>query len=1088
MYRALTRLLPAMFFVVSLSVSAHASDFPAFTGIPVGYISYDVTGANVAQFDIVNFTGPNASTYPDMTFPVSTALSMLDLSLTVNYAGGESLVFGSSYFTLDSDGLSFDGEQLSTLSGYPTGLFDATSAVLTGLFSTQDAMLNDGSSEQVFPAFSVTLSDSSGLSDGDLAIINATTTPEPSTWMLLATGLLMIGIGQAGRHKLLAGKRIFGVTLGVGFALLLPSSTAKAQATVKLNAVTSPSSGSAGTSTVSVTGSGFPSGAISPANVLVSLSASCGGSPTTEAASTVQTVLGTTDKVGFVIPGSLTAGTHYVSISGTSASDVSFTNSTCSTLQVVGGPSPTLTIDTTNPNDWVISNGALKIDYNSKSGAIWSVVPTGTQDQLIDFSPGNATINGVVYDPANGESAIGGTAIPAGWNGPSGIPGLSASFANKEPKGFYMDLSGFGAVTPTPGYNLTPGYLDFWTTFPSSTTGTTNNFNYEEHFVVTPNDTGIHLYFVLNHSPTDNAGSIGQVQWIFRDNVNAFTNLYNVNADLSMSHAVITPLPSVDDCFSSDNGRNDQDATGRDTIDLLPQLGVSNAFSHYPDPNSQIPQGFHRNFCVKYDYSSYEYLHPAHGLFGSKYGLWVVFTAGHDTFVAGPGKQNLDFTGGILTIEAMSNHYQTGDTTISYPKGTVLPNRLFGPFYVRINQFGGNIRTPDDMYNDALAAGASFTNFYNNEATLLSRGYVPTTARGSVSVQVTGVAGSPKTAWAVLGQPGVNHIQSVKSYQYVADISSNGTATFTNVVPGTYRLSVYDMGQFGEYRNDNIVVTANQTTAVPPVNFVPENFGTPVWTIGTPDRSSHEFLHGHNVVDFPDQPLGFDDREYYGAWNYWADFASTNGAVIYNATDGPNGLATNDLSKWNYAHWGGFNPGRYGGAFVALDDTTDGYKYLIPAYVATLPNHSGTNGTTTPTPPWQVHFATPANAASFGSGYVVLTLALSATQTKETVSLNGQPLSYTPLSAYNSDAIQRSGVSGFYQLVVFQWPVSALAPVGADNVLTTSVSGTNSQDSDDALRLELTNNSANPTLTGWHDYTFVTNGTTTPANDSLPNQ
>jgi len=108
MYKVVTRLLPAMFAIASLSISAHAADFPPGTEIPVGYISYDVTGVNVAQFDIVNFNGPNASTYPDMTFPITTPLSLNDLSLTVSYAGGQSEVFGPSYFTLDSDGLSFD--------------------------------------------------------------------------------------------------------------------------------------------------------------------------------------------------------------------------------------------------------------------------------------------------------------------------------------------------------------------------------------------------------------------------------------------------------------------------------------------------------------------------------------------------------------------------------------------------------------------------------------------------------------------------------------------------------------------------------------------------------------------------------------------------------------------------------------------------------------------------------------------------------------------------------------------------------------------------------------------------------------------
>ena len=138
MHKVMTWFLSAMFAIASLSIAAHADDFPAFTPIPVGYISYDVTGANVAQFDIVNFTGANASTFPDMTFPVSTPLSLTNFSLTVTYFGGQSVVLDSWYFTLDSDGLSLDGKQLSTLSGYPTGLFDATSAVLTGLFSTQN--------------------------------------------------------------------------------------------------------------------------------------------------------------------------------------------------------------------------------------------------------------------------------------------------------------------------------------------------------------------------------------------------------------------------------------------------------------------------------------------------------------------------------------------------------------------------------------------------------------------------------------------------------------------------------------------------------------------------------------------------------------------------------------------------------------------------------------------------------------------------------------------------------------------------------------------------------------------------------------
>src|SRR5947208_1663249 len=116
MTRFFARVMGVVFLLATLSVAGSA------TQIPLGYISFDVTGTNVAEFDIVNLTGPNSSAPGDPSFPVTTAVSLSNLSLTVNYLGGGSHVFGSSYFTLDADGLSFDGHALSTLAGPPTGL------------------------------------------------------------------------------------------------------------------------------------------------------------------------------------------------------------------------------------------------------------------------------------------------------------------------------------------------------------------------------------------------------------------------------------------------------------------------------------------------------------------------------------------------------------------------------------------------------------------------------------------------------------------------------------------------------------------------------------------------------------------------------------------------------------------------------------------------------------------------------------------------------------------------------------------------------------------------------------------------------
>jgi hypothetical protein len=63
-------------------------------------------------------------------------------------------------------------------------------------------------------------------------------------------------------------------------------------------------------------------------------------------------------------------------------------------------------------------------------------------------------------------------------------------------------------------------------------------------------------------------------------------------------------------------------------------------------------------------------------------------------------------------------------------------------------------------------------------------------------------------------------------------------------------------------------------------------------------------------------------------------------------------------------------------------------------------------------------------------------------------------------------------------------------PAGDNNVLTISTSQPEG-DMDDALRLELTNTSAAPSVRGWNDYTYIaatpTGTVTVPANDAVPN-
>ena len=313
----------------------------------VGYVSYDVTSLGVAQFDINNQTGGNSSL--DSTFPITTPVTLSNLKLDVKFASGPDELLGSSYFTLNSDGISWDGTPLSTGIGQPNGLNGAISAILTGTFSPTSLTLFDSSTIEIGTAFSATITDLSGLTDGDFAIIYATTAavgppptvPEPTTWLLMLTGLAGILLLHRRRLSRAFPRDLAAFTAGKGasivctMVLVAAGAAAHATTSVRLNAWTVPGQGAAGSTTVTLTGSNFPSGTIMPSAVTLSFSSTCGGSvAATTSPTTVSTILGSSDRLTFLVPGSLATGTYFISASGTSASSVAFASSNCAEINV----------------------------------------------------------------------------------------------------------------------------------------------------------------------------------------------------------------------------------------------------------------------------------------------------------------------------------------------------------------------------------------------------------------------------------------------------------------------------------------------------------------------------------------------------------------------------------------------------------------------------------------------------------------------------------------------------------------------------------------------------------------------------------
>ena len=682
-----------------------------------------------------------------------------------------------------------------------------------------------------------------------------------------------------------------------------------------------------------------------------------------------------------------------------------------------------LAINTSNSAEWTATNGIVSLGMNTGSGAI---------NQL------SVTLNGASINMLN-----------SGGN----APGQSM----QQLYGEYDGPSGILYGSNTASYQLNPnGYLDIWTT--TAPSSTTDNFGIQTHWVLAPNSPSLYMYSVFTHSATAAAGNLGQGQFIFKASDNLFSSNYLYNTGPNSLGAFTETMPSPQLAYntvSADPGRQVQ----KETIDFT---GVS------------TPLNPGNNFLTKYDYSTYEQYQQAYGMYGNSVGAWFV-TPNRDTMTDGPVKQALTAVAPTMLEEFIGGHYGGSGYT---PQQGVNTTRLFGAYELTFNTMNSQNSNANALYQNAVATIPTANTFFNSESELVSNGYVPTSDRGSVQANVTDAQGwssNSNNNVVVLSDPNKDFQASSTGYQYWGYLNQNGSTTLTGVVPGTYRMTVYQSGQWGEMRVDGVVAKNGQVNTPTGLNFMPENFGStaPIWTIGTPNHSAGEFENGHNAA-------GQAVRQYFGAYNYWQELAPNNGKVVYYATAVGATAATNNLNLWPANQWQTFNPGLYAGPYTnGTDTSTDGYKYIAPAYV----NAAGGPATYTGQP-WQVHFTTTAAQQAQGQ-YVVLSIALAAAESDLIVSLNGhQLIMRDPYYLHASDPMVRQGTSGYFGWAALQWNTSVLNAPGQDNIITLSVNhpwGVMY----DALRMEITNTSAAPSVTGWNDYEFLYGNTNVMPNDTL---
>jgi hypothetical protein len=157
----------------------------------------------------------------------------------------------------------------------------------------------------------------------------------------------------------------------------------------------------------------------------------------------------------------------------------------------------------------------------------------------------------------------------------------------------------------------------------------------------------------------------------------------------------------------------------------------------------------------------------------------------------------------------------------------------------------------------------------------------------------------------------------------------------------------------------------------------------------------------------------------------------------------------------------------------------NGTDFGEPAYVA-----SGGGAATYQGTPWSVRFT--CTQAQINQGqYVVLSVGAAALKSDLTVSLNGHAdAQWTNEESGTDDASLRSSDSAFYQWAAFEFPTTDLNAPGSANTFTFTVTSGDGV-MYDALRMEITNTSANPATTGWYDYEYITATTQTFQNDAV---
>ncbi|KAF8538789.1 galactose mutarotase-like domain-containing protein [Trichophaea hybrida] len=399
------------------------------------------------------------------------------------------------------------------------------------------------------------------------------------------------------------------------------------------------------------------------------------------------------------------------------------------------------------------------------------------------------------------------------------------------------------------------------------------NQTFQQYWFLRGEETGLHTFTRVSYynDTAPQRGVLQELRTLMRPN-HADLGLWT---HLSVSEDYYAPLPGVE---AVQKQVMVQDTTW--DLGQTPEDGYVREFSRY---------------FTKYTFSNDWRNTRAHGLFadgstshGTSYGAWLVMNT-KDTYFGGPLHSDLTVDG-IVYNYIVSNHH--GDGTPNITHGF---DRTFGPQYYYFNS--APAATLSQLRKDAerIATAPRWNEHFYDSIAPHVVGFIPTSGRGKWRgrIQLPGGAERPVAVLSVDQTSFEDNAADPKAFQYWGEISDDGDVGIDQVVAGTYRLTIYADGIFGDYIQDGIRINADRTTTTK-VIWTPETNGKEIWRLGIPDKSSGEFKRGNTRTPTPLAPP--ERAIYWGAYDFLDDFPTGVNFTI----------GVSSLHEWNTVHWSVF--------------------------------------------------------------------------------------------------------------------------------------------------------------------------------------